>query len=622
MTLASSPSGDAGSASPTRPKWLDDIAATLAVHSHFLLWGGVRDLHLVPQPTGGIGPAETTDALTAALFGTGLPVVIMHDPVLGVWATGDAEVRRALSEELGLVLDSAEAVPVTPARLGQLIRDLQTRCNQRAALVVPYAARLCVDPSRLDATEHEFFSAVEQSSRSSRRRAVPSGLSRHNPVIWLVTREQDFPHWVIADNDQFRTVVVPQPDLGQRTAMAEFALGLAGYAASASAEELASARDVVAAATESMSLRAVRDCTSLGRDLEIGVDDLEAAVRAYRVGVADNPWRRSFLRQRISDGEREVGERVLGQEPAITAAFDILKRSVMGLAGAHARSSAGRPRGILFFAGPTGVGKTELAKALTGLVFGDDSAYLRFDMSEYSAEQAEARLIGAPPGYVGHDAGGQLTNSVRRKPFSLVLFDEIEKAHPRILDKFLQILEDGRLTDSRGGTVHFSETLIVFTSNLGVYHTDDQGNRHAIVDEDTPYEEMAARLRTSISEHFTLGIGRPELLNRIGENIVVFSFITREVAGRIFDMQLSNVVERIAAEHGTRLTVPEEIATAIRNRCIEDRSLGGRGIGNQVEAMLVNPLARALFTLQGATPPDLAVTGWSVDGGVASVELS
>jgi len=599
------------------PKWLDDITATLGVHSQYVVWGNVRDLHLMPGPNGP-APADTVRVLAEALQGHGIPLVLVHDPVTGIDVYGDDARRPAAAELTGLALGGGP-VPVTLAGLSTVIRRLVEDRALNAALIIPYASRLAVDPSNLQAEEHEFFVAVERLSRSATPRSVDGGPSLHNPIIWLLSREQDFPHWVAAGNDQLRTVVVPQPDLGQREAMGRFTLRVMGTTDDDA--EVDEAVATLAGATESMSLRAVRDCVRMSHSLGLPVTEMEDAVRCYRVGVADNPWRRGYLRERISDGEATVGNRVLGQQAAVTSTFDILKRSVMGLSGAHTSGQGGRPRGILFFAGPTGVGKTELAKAITNLVFGDDSAYLRFDMSEYSAEQAEARFVGAPPGFVGYDAGGQLTNAVRQKPFSLLLFDEIEKAHPRILDKFLQILEDGRLTDGRGGTVHFSESLIVFTSNLGIYRTDADGVRRPIVDESMPYEEMSAKVRRAVSDHFVQVIGRPELLNRIGENIVVFSFITEDVACRIFDLQLANVVKRIRHEHEVDLVVEATVTDRIRKHCIEDRSLGGRGIGNQVEALLVNPLARALFA-RPSTSSTVTVRDWFLEEGVARIELA
>ena len=175
------------------------------------------------------------------------------------------------------------------------------------------------------------------------------------------------------------------------------------------------------------------------------------------------------------------------------------------------------------------------------LIVGGDS--VRFDMSEFSSEHADARLIGAPPGYVGHDAGGELVNAVRQRPFSVVLFDEIEKAHPRILDKFLQILDDGRLTDGRGDTVYFSEAVIVFTSNLGVYVRDEHGEPALNVSPDDDHAEVSSKIHRAIENHFRFQLQRPELLNRIGDNIVVFDFIREDLARRIMDKMLGNVVE-------------------------------------------------------------------------------
>jgi ATP-dependent Clp protease ATP-binding subunit ClpA len=300
--------------------------------------------------------------------------------------------------------------------------------------------------------------------------------------------------------------------------------------------------------------------------------------------------------RRIERAHTTLGEQVLGQPQAVRAASDILARAAVGLAGAQAAGHSSRPQGVMFFAGPTGVGKTELAKQIAALVFGREDAMVRFDMSEFSAEHTEARLLGAPPGYVGHEAGGELTNAVRTRPFSLLLFDEIEKANRRILDKFLQILEDGRLTDGAGSTVHFGETLIVFTSNLGVLETDVTGNQ-AQIPYRTTYETLRQKVSTSIRHEFVALTNRPELLNRIGDNIVVFDYIRPETAIRIAHRNLENLAERVRATRGARLAFGPDFLRAIDEAVTAEEVLvnGGRGVGSLIESRVVNPLARHLL---------------------------
>ncbi len=216
-------------------------------------------------------------------------------------------------------------------------------------------------------------------------------------------------------------------------------------------------------------------------------------------------------------------------------------------------------------------------------------------MSEYGQSHSDQKLLGAPPGYVGYEAGGQLTNAVKKNPFSILLFDEIEKAHPSILDKFLQILEDGRMTDGQGNTVYFSESIIIFTSNLGIYTRNQRGEREANVTSEMPYSQMSSRVRDAIENYLKLELGRPEILNRIGENIVVFDYIRPGVAKRILDSQIEKIIRNLATEKRIEIKIAQDAKTILTAQALDNLGNGGRGIGNVVENLLINPLSRYLF---------------------------
>ncbi len=237
--------------------------------------------------------------------------------------------------------------------------------------------------------------------------------------------------------------------------------------------------------------------------------------------------------------EERLHQRVIGQDEAIRAVANAIRRARAGLQDPQ------RPLGSFIFLGPTGVGKTELARALAEFLFDDEQAMVRIDMSEYQEKHTVSRMIGAPPGYVGYDEAGQLTEAVRRRPYAVVLFDEVEKAHPEVLNVLLQLLDDGRLTDGKGRTVDFRNAVVIMTSNLGSHVIAEQAGRGGSVDEGVR-RQVAEALRA----HF-----RPEFLNRIDETIV-FHALGREHIGAIIDIQLGGLLKRLADRKITLTLTP------------------------------------------------------------------
>ncbi|ATC26727.1 ATP-dependent Clp protease ATP-binding subunit [Caulobacter vibrioides] len=514
---------------------------------------------------------------------------------------------------LGLTASQGRAAAGIDA-LGAALERLVGLEGEPVALVIDFASRLAVRPEALSPVEHHLFSRALVLAQAASARPVGAERSPlFNTILWVVDKEGDLPDWLTINNPRLRHIPIATPDRAVRRAIAPQLLrGLSGGRDQAP-QVLAAAEDELVDGTEGLLLMDLSAITQLARAEGVRVENIGDAIRRYKVGVTEDAWKK-IEPDKIRGGEAFIARRVIGQEHAVTHMLDIVKRAATGLSGSK---RSGRPRGVAFLAGPTGVGKTELAKSVTELLFGDETAYIRFDMSEFSAEHADQRLIGAPPGYVGYDVGGELTNAVRERPFSVVLFDEIEKAHPRILDKFLQILDDGVLTSGRGDKVYFSEALIVFTSNLGVYRADESGGRVANVGPGDPFEQVQARLRSEIEVHFKQVLNRPEILNRIGENIIVFDFIRSEIGTRIFEAMVAGVLADAAAV-GHVVSLSPKAQDRLLTLCTADLSNGGRGIRNMIEAHLINPLARALFD---AGRPGPFVIADVVDGPVSTLVL-
>ena len=258
--------------------------------------------------------------------------------------------------------------------------------------------------------------------------------------------------------------------------------------------------------------------------------------------------------------EQRLHQRVIGQDEAVIAVAAALRRSRAGL------QDPDRPIGTFLFLGPTGVGKTELARALAEFMFDTQDAMVRIDMSEYMEKHSVSRLVGAPPGYVGYEEGGQLTEAVRRRPYSVVLLDEIEKAHPDVFNTLLQVMDDGRLTDGQGRTVSFKNTVLIMTSNIGRVGTD---------------------IRAAVEGYF-----KPEFVNRL-DDIVEFASLTREQIGSIVDLQVAHVVRRVR-ERDIEIELTDDARTLIGNLGY-DPTYGARPLKRVIQKRLVDPLALAIL---------------------------
>ena len=304
---------------------------------------------------------------------------------------------------------------------------------------------------------------------------------------------------------------------------------------------------------------------------EVGSDDIADVVASW-TGIPAGRLLEGET-QKLLRMEDELGKRLIGQTEAVRAVSDAVRRSRAGIADPD------RPTGSFLFLGPTGVGKTELAKALADFLFDDERAMVRIDMSEYSEKHSVARLVGAPPGYVGYEEGGQLTEAVRRRPYSVVLLDEVEKAHPEVFDILLQVLDDGRLTDGQGRTVDFRNTILVLTSNLGSQYLVDP-----VTSEQEKKEQVLEVVRTSF---------KPEFLNRL-DDLVVFAALTKPELERIAKLQLDRLAKRLAERRLTLDVTPGALAWLAEEGM--DPAYGARPLRRLVQSAIGDRLAKEILS--------------------------
>lgn len=591
-------------------KWHRELGIFCRIKPLILIEGNVLDVYRYPvegsAPKGSI--LRLPEYLHYYFEDLGYQTVAFFDSMQGFYNSCDKEHIRAFAE---LVQAKIEGDCIRSDFKGKansatsLIRAAVGQNKQPVAIIMNLASRYITSPDHVDQAEVDSFTNLLFASMEGKDVRTPNGTLK-NLVVMIVDKVNDIPAWFYLENPNVKTISIGPPSKQEREQLIKGENFASFFAADvfeedfpyyqAHPQELEKVQDRFVGLTEGFSFTELNGLRRLCKNERTKIRQMSSVIDLYRYGIKENPWDRLDVNE-LKTAKEDFQKRVKGQDFAITKTLDVVKRAVTGMAGLQSSSHA-KPKGILFFAGPTGTGKTETAKTLAEKLFGDESRCIRFDMSEYSQSHSDQKLLGAPPGYVGYEAGGQLTNAVRENPFSILLFDEIEKAHPSIFDKFLQILEDGRMTDGQGNTVYFSECILIFTSNLGIYTQNETGLRQPNVTPEMEYPEVQEKVRKAIEAYFKLELGRPEILNRIGENIVVFDFIRPQVAKQILETQLTKITKNLVEEKGIELIISDKVKSVLMEKALANLENGGRGIGNIVESLLINPLARYMFDEQ------------------------
>lgn len=528
-------------------------------------------------------------------------------------SSGPEESSEAAPPRLSVRSRSAEDV------IPQLRRILaQDRIS--TAVVIHFSDKLFDDTRRQGRAEREYLLHLKKILTEAATIRQGSLAGRRNTLVLVASRLASVPSWLYQEHPLLALIRIPSPLEEERRKFIEGFLNV--FTRNTPLDE-GRKREYVQTFVEHTQGLALWDLMALGalanRNAENPIDEpgeIRKLISLYRYGQKEDPWENfnsGDRRNRIQAARETIEKRVKGQPEAVEAIVEMLISATVGVSMSPATRQTGKPKGVFFFVGPTGVGKTELAKALAELIFGDEAKLRRFDMSEFSESHAAEKLTGSPPGYVGYEEGGQLTNFVRENPFSLLLFDEIEKAHGQVMDKFLQILEDGRLTDSKGQTAFFSQSVIIFTSNIGadsLFSEDGTMGDAAVSDEYPGYETFIKKhFQEKVRDHFVRELKRPEILNRFGDNVIVFDILrpgfVRAIGEKFLSMLKTSALER----RGLTLEFEPSVLDYVQKQMVlpENIKNGGRRVRTLLEDRLEKKLNRWIFERQPASGTILAL---------------